>query len=77
MSCYQSKDVTGACDACGAPADMMHLPARPFGIYCEKHCPICAMASLAALAAIHKADRQRPTAAFHSPKSRSRTAQSI
>jgi hypothetical protein len=52
-NCFQSREVTGVCDVCEAPADMMHLPTRPRGIYCEKHCPACSMSSIMALVAIH------------------------
>jgi hypothetical protein len=52
--CFQSTEITGACDVCDSPADLMHLPTRPRGIYCEKHCPVCSVLSIVALAAIHK-----------------------
>jgi hypothetical protein len=52
-NCFQSREVTGVCDVCEAPADMMHLPTRPRGIYCEKHCPTCSFTSIMALVAIH------------------------
>jgi hypothetical protein len=39
----------------------MHLPARPRGIYCEKHCPVCSMLSIAALAAIHGDPKTAPS----------------
>ena len=52
-NCFQSREVTGVCDVCEAPADMMHLPTRPRGIYCEKHCPACSFTSIMALVAIH------------------------
>src|SRR5260370_13739862 len=75
-TCFQSREVTGSCDVCDAAADLKHLPMRPLGIYCEKHCPVCSTPSLAALAAardrnprIYKPGRQRVTAPFHYPKS--------
>ena len=52
-NCFQSRAVTGVCDVCDSPADLMHLPTRPRGIYCEKHCPACSALSIVALAAIH------------------------
>jgi hypothetical protein len=59
--CFQSREVTGVCDVCDSPASLMHLPARPRGIYCEKHCPVCSMLSLTALAAIHNDPKAAPS----------------
>jgi hypothetical protein len=53
-NCFQSREVTGVCDVCDSPADSMHLPSKPRGIYCEKHCPACSLPSMVALAAIHR-----------------------
>jgi hypothetical protein len=40
-SCFQSPQVTEVCDICREPAEVMHLPLRPLGLYCERHCPAC------------------------------------
>jgi hypothetical protein len=44
-ACFQSSEVTGACDVCKQAAPSMHLPMRPLGFYCEKHCPVCSTLS--------------------------------
>ena len=43
--CFQSREVTGACDVCKQPTPLMHLPMRPLGFYCEEHCPVCSALS--------------------------------
>ena len=40
--CFQSRQVNGVCDVCQELASLMHLPTRPLGFYCERHCPVCA-----------------------------------
>jgi hypothetical protein len=40
--CFQSQQVSEVCDVCGESASSMHLPTRPLGFYCERHCPVCA-----------------------------------
>jgi hypothetical protein len=40
--CFQSRQVTGKCDICDQSAELMHLPVRPRGFYCARHCPVCA-----------------------------------
>jgi hypothetical protein len=40
-NCFQSRQVTGECDICKERAEIMHMPLRPLGFYCEKHCPVC------------------------------------
>jgi hypothetical protein len=41
-NCFQSRQVSGVCDVCQEPTTSMHLPKRPLGFYCAKHCPVCA-----------------------------------
>jgi hypothetical protein len=44
-ACFQSKQVTGVCDLCKEPAELMYLPLRPLGFYCERHGPACSTQS--------------------------------
>jgi hypothetical protein len=47
--CFQSREVTGACDVCKQPCTLMHLPLRPVGFFCEKHCPVCSTRCVSAI----------------------------
>lgn len=64
--CFQTQDVTGACDVCKQPTTLMHLPMRPLGFYCEKHCPVCSTLSETTIGIVasreipSKAARTRP-----------------
>ncbi len=51
-NCFQSRQVTGVCDICKEPAENMHMPLRPLGFYCEKHCPVCPCGSRVIIAPI-------------------------
>ena len=61
-SCFQSRDVTGGCDVCKAPVTLMHLPVRPLGFFCEKHCPVCKMNAEAPVetAASRRSEARKP-----------------
>ena len=39
-NCFQSRQVTGGVRRLQhkEPAEMMHMPLRPLGFFCEKHC---------------------------------------
>jgi hypothetical protein len=52
--CIQSQEVTGTCDVCQGPVTLMHLPIRPLGFYCEKHCPVCSTRCHATIEVAHR-----------------------
>jgi hypothetical protein len=41
LACYQLSRTVLACKACGKLPDVLHVPTRHIGYFCEQCCPAC------------------------------------